>query len=114
MKTQEAISTNLKQAQNLTNENLARFELAMDHLANKVDITSHKIQHYRDIASVPKRLYRKLISSITRLTQPIRNEPSPYVVGALGLMAIYSIYLSVNLASKSTSRISSSKRLLLT
>ncbi len=119
MKTPEATSTNIKEAQLLTNENLARFELAMDHLADKVDKTSHKIQHYRDLASVPQRLYRRFLSNVLRLTAPMRHKPTPYVVSALGMIALYSIYRSVNyksvnLSSKSTSRISSSKRLLLT
>lgn len=126
MKTPEATSTNIKEAQILTNKNLARFELAMDHLADKVDKTSHKIQHYRDLASVPQRLYRKVLANVSRLMTPLKNKPTPYVVSALGIIALYSIYKaansskygsenyrSVKLGSKSTSRSSLSKRLLL-
>ena len=83
MTTSKSTDTNaeIKEAQYRTSETLARFEKAMDHLADKVDHASGRIHHYRNILQTPKR------------------NPSPFVVSALGCLAVFFIWKATQLKS---------------
>lgn len=97
------INANIKEAQYRTTESLARFEKAMDHLADKVDQTSGKIHHYRGIMQAPKKLYRRASKQMDRAFEktlrPIKENPSPFVVGVLGLLAAVAIVKAAQLKS---------------
>ena len=97
------INEAIKEAQNQTTETLARFEKAMDHLADKVDQASGKIHHYRDMIQAPKKFYRRASGKIDRAfdktMKPVKENPSPFVVGALGLIAVYAILKAAQLKS---------------
>lgn len=71
----------IKEAQYRTSETLARFEKAMDRLADKVDHASGRIHYYRDLLRTPQR------------------NPGPFVVGALGCLAAFSIWKAAQLKS---------------
>ena len=88
-------STDITEAQSLTNQSLRRFEKAMDHLADKVDHTSLRIQRFRNIAGSPKRLYQRLTKEVDKTWAPVRKKPGPFILSGLGLLAVFTTYFAI-------------------
>lgn len=88
-------STDVTEAQRLTNQSLRRFEKAMDHLADKVDHTSLRIQRFRKIAGSPKRLYRRVSMEVDKAWAPVRKKPGPFILSGLGFLAFLTMYSAI-------------------
>lgn len=67
-----------------------RFEMAMDGLANRVDVTAQSIQHAKDIATAPQRFFINAKGTMedfsSRAVVAVRKNPKPFVAAAVGVV----------------------------
>ncbi len=98
------ISSSIEKAEEAVQNSITRFEIAMEHLAEKVEGTSQKLHHVRDVAQDskeklmhfkdevqatidPLRPYMKQIQSYsTKAIGTVRAAPRPYLWLAMGVI----------------------------
>ena len=105
---ESTLSSSIEKAEEAVQNSINRFETAMEHLAEKVDGTSQKLHHVRDVAKDskeklmhfkeeveatinPLKPYVKQIQSYsTKAMGTVRAAPKPYLwlaVGVIGFAA---------------------------
>jgi hypothetical protein len=69
------IDNAILRAERAVENSLTRFEAAMEHLAEKADVTSHQLQHVRDVGKRSKDQILHLKDEISSTIEPVM----PYV-----------------------------------
>ena len=57
-------SPEVKKAEKKVEKSTAQFETAMDHLENKIEGTTHKVQQVKDLVKKPQQMARRLMRKV--------------------------------------------------
>ncbi len=69
---------------------LQSFEMAMAHLANRVQVTSKSVNHAKDIITAPKRILLNIKGTVLdfsdQAVKSVKKNPRPFIMGAAGVI----------------------------
>jgi len=84
---------NVHHAESAVNSSIGRFENAMEHLADRVEDTSRKLQHVMDLVERQQDELVHLKDRAAQAIEPIKpyiaqvqRNPRPYILGALSFV----------------------------
>lgn len=82
----------LAAAQTSVSMNVQRLEMAMNHLAEKVSMTSQSVQKAKDFVTAPKRLFLNAKGTVTDFSKQavwsVKKNPRPFVAAAAGILGV--------------------------
>jgi hypothetical protein len=84
----------VRHAESAVDSSINRFESAMEHLADRVEDTSHKLQHVMDLVERQQDELLHLKDRAKQAIEPMRpyiaqlqRNPRPYILGAVSFVA---------------------------
>jgi hypothetical protein len=93
-------SGQVNRAEDAVTDSIARFETAMEHLAGKVEDTTHRVQHIVEIAQRPvqdlRQLKDRLQQTATPLIEEVGSNPRPWIMTGIFLGAAYLFFNHLN------------------
>ena len=82
-------STALDKAESIVTENLAKFETAMEHLTEKMEESSKKIQHVAELAAKQKAEFISIKNKLKTVVAPAQQNPRSFAAIAFCLVGGY-------------------------
>ena len=79
-------------AQTSVSISVQRLEIALDHLAEKVGMTSESVQKAKHIVTAPKRFFLNAKGTVTDFSKQavvsVKKNPRPFVAAAVGIVGV--------------------------
>jgi hypothetical protein len=101
--TDSILESSVSEAETQAQNSMVRFETAMDHLAEKIELTAHQVQHVKEVVQIPTKALKELKNQtlisllpllplvgqvrgfIQSASKEVRRDPKFYATAAAGL-----------------------------